>query len=148
MLKDTLKSLRISKGLTKQEVAEGAGLTLRQYIAYEYGERDVSTETLVKLADFFKVTTDYLLEREKETNPLNLLDNLSIKPDTITTLERYMQLPEKQKQLLIDFMILLKQSENDNNTEQAYLVPNKAAHGQNVSGLFRAVNCTNFYQLT
>jgi transcriptional regulator with XRE-family HTH domain len=119
MLKDTLKSLRISKGLTKQEVAEGAGLTLRQYIAYEYGERDVSTETLVKLADFFKVTTDYLLEREKETNPLNLLDNLSIKPDTITTLERYMQLPEKQKQLLIDFMILLKQSENDNNTEQA-----------------------------
>lgn len=69
MLKDTLKALRVSKGLTKKQVARGVGIGERAYIAYEYGERDVSTETLLKLADFYGVTTDYLLGREPAPDP-------------------------------------------------------------------------------
>ena len=68
MLKDNLKSLREAKGLTKKQVAAGVGITDRAYIAYEYGERDVSTETLSKLADFYGVTTDFLLGREPDTS--------------------------------------------------------------------------------
>ena len=63
MLKDRLKKLREDSGLTKKEVAIKVGITERAYIAYEYGERDVSTETLSKLADFYGVSTDYLLCR-------------------------------------------------------------------------------------
>lgn len=74
MLKDVLKELRETKNFTKKQVANGVGITERAYIAYEYGERDVSTETLLKLADFYGVTTDYLLGRN--TGELNNIDKL------------------------------------------------------------------------
>lgn len=64
MLKDTMKLLRESKKLTKKQVADAIGITERAYITYEYGQRDVSTDTLQKLANFYGVTTDYLLGRE------------------------------------------------------------------------------------
>lgn len=59
-----MKLLRESKKLTKKQVADAIGITERAYITYEYGQRDVSTDTLQKLANFYGVTTDYLLGRE------------------------------------------------------------------------------------
>ena len=89
MLKDNLKVLRESKGLTKKQVAAGVGITDRAYIAYEYGERDVSTETLSKLADFYGVTTDYLLGREPAPDdPIEMLSrelNLNLYEKAIVT---------------------------------------------------------------
>lgn len=75
MLKDRLKKLREDSELTKKEVAIKVGITERAYIAYEYGERDVSTETLSKLADFYNVSTDYLLGRDDvKPDPYELLN--------------------------------------------------------------------------
>lgn len=75
MLKDRLKKLREDSELTKKEVAIKVGITERAYIAYEYGERDVSTETLSKLADFYNVSTDYLLGRDDaKPDPIELLN--------------------------------------------------------------------------
>ena len=64
MLKDQLKLLRDKKSLTKKEVAQAIGITERAYIAYEYGERDVSTDTLIKIAKKFG-TTYQELEKNK-----------------------------------------------------------------------------------
>ena len=44
-------------------MAETMGLKLRQYQRYEYGEVGVPLEVLNFFADFFGVTTDYLLGR-------------------------------------------------------------------------------------
>lgn len=105
MLKDNLKVLRESKGLTKKQVATGVGITDRAYIAYEYGERDVSTETLSKLADFYGVTTDYLLGREPAPDPfadLNL--NKESEEDVI---DKYMSLPPNIRACLMDVLLQL-----------------------------------------
>ncbi len=61
-----LKALRESKGLKQREMADIMGLQLRQYQRFEYGEVSVSLVTLNFFADYFGVTTDYLLGREKE----------------------------------------------------------------------------------
>lgn len=75
MLKDNLKKLREARKLTKKDVANSTGITERAYIAYEYGERDVSTETLIKLADFYGVSTDYLLGRtDEKPDPVEMLN--------------------------------------------------------------------------
>lgn len=58
-----LKGLREAKGLKQREMAETMGLKLRQYQRYEYGEVGVPLEVLNFFADFFGVTTDYLLGR-------------------------------------------------------------------------------------
>ena len=47
----------------QKQVAEGSGISLRTYQRYENGEREPSASTLVALADFFNVSTDYLLGR-------------------------------------------------------------------------------------
>lgn len=73
VLKNRLKELRETRNLTKSQVADGVGINARAYISYEYGERDVSTDVLCRLADFYGVSTDYLLEREDKNNGLEIL---------------------------------------------------------------------------
>ena len=111
MLKDRLKELRERKGYTKKQVAAGVGITDRAYIAYEYGERDVSTETLSKLADFYGVSTDYLLGRPTAPEPktpeqllmkLSELKNFDELEEAL--FEQYMQLPPNARERMIQFM--------------------------------------------
>lgn len=58
-----LKRLRKEKGLTQQNMADMMGITMRNYQRYEYGDINVPATTLNFFADFFGVTTDYLLGR-------------------------------------------------------------------------------------
>ena len=58
-----LKDLRQKKGLKQTEMAEVMGITNRQYQSYEYGMVNVPATTFNFFADFFGVTTDYLLGR-------------------------------------------------------------------------------------
>ena len=59
-----LKELRKSKGLTQKDMADLMGMTDRNYQRFEYGKVNVTAKTLIFLADYFGVTTDYLLGRE------------------------------------------------------------------------------------
>ena len=58
-----LKELRTSKGLTLKDAASSVALTLMAYAHYEYGDRQPTIETIVKLCDFYDVSADYLLGR-------------------------------------------------------------------------------------
>lgn len=62
-LGNRLKELRREKGLTQQSMADMMGITMRNYQRYEYGMINVPATTLNFFADFFGVTTDYLLGR-------------------------------------------------------------------------------------
>lgn len=67
--KNILKQLRESKGLTMQEVAEKTDISYSVYQKYESGARGVGVPALQKLADFYGVTTDYLLGRSDAKPP-------------------------------------------------------------------------------
>jgi len=60
-LPEALRAIR--KNATQQEVANAIGLSRQSYQQYEAGTRDPDTETLARIADYFNVTTDYLLGR-------------------------------------------------------------------------------------
>ena len=64
-----LKKLRTQKGITQSEIAEIFHYHLRKYQRIENGEVNVYVLTLSKLADYFGVTTDYLLGRSDEGGP-------------------------------------------------------------------------------
>ena len=66
ILGERLKELRFKWKQTQQEVASAMGITSRAYQMYEYGKNDPPLENLVKLADHFCTTTDYLLGREMD----------------------------------------------------------------------------------
>lgn len=105
MLKDTMKLLRESKKLTKKQVADAIGVTERAYITYEYGQRDVSTDTLQKLADFYGVTTDYLLGREPAPDPF--ADRNLSKESEEDVINKYMSLPPNIRACLMDVLLQL-----------------------------------------
>lgn len=61
-----LKLLRGERGVTQREVAELLGKTSRHYQAIESGEINVPGLTLIKLADYFDVSIDYLVGRSED----------------------------------------------------------------------------------
>ena len=60
-----LRMLRERKRMTRKALGECCGLSKAAISKYERGEREPSASSLEKIADFFDVTTDSLLGREK-----------------------------------------------------------------------------------
>ena len=58
-----LRELRTEKGISQRELARQVGLLPQTYSNYENGMREADYETVIMLADYFNVTTDYLLGR-------------------------------------------------------------------------------------
>lgn len=58
-----VKELRQEKKRTQANMAELLGIKLRAYQYYESGTHYPEVPNLLKLADYFGVTTDYLLGR-------------------------------------------------------------------------------------
>lgn len=58
-----IRDLREDKDLTQKQVAEILGMSQTGYSKYETGENDIPTHILIKLADFYRTSTDYILGR-------------------------------------------------------------------------------------
>ena len=58
-----IRDLREDRDLNQTQVASMLGMSQTGYSKYETGENDIPTHILIKLADFYKTTTDYILSR-------------------------------------------------------------------------------------
>ncbi len=59
-----LEDLRVDHDLTQKQVADILGCQREVYRRYEKGTRTIPVEFLLKLADYYKVSVDYLLGRQ------------------------------------------------------------------------------------
>ena len=62
-LDNRIKDLREDSDLTQQKIAEAIGITQRKYSYIETGTQPLTDELLVKLADYYQVSIDYLLRQ-------------------------------------------------------------------------------------
>ena len=58
-----IRDLREDRDITQAQLAKILGMSQTGYSKYETGENDIPTVVLIKLADFYKTSTDYLLGR-------------------------------------------------------------------------------------
>ena len=58
-----IRDLREDHDLTQREMGEILSCSQRVYSNYERGDIDIPTDVLIKLADYYGVSVDYLLER-------------------------------------------------------------------------------------
>lgn len=65
-LYERIRNLREDHDLTQREMGEILSCSQRVYSNYERGELDIPTEILIKLADYFQVSVDYILNRTDE----------------------------------------------------------------------------------
>ena len=96
MLGKRLKRLRTENKMTQRNLAEVIGVTHVSISGYESGKRTPDTETLTKLADYFNVSTDYLLGRESKSN-LDSFEAFLNDPELETW---YRELPESDEEEL------------------------------------------------
>lgn len=65
-----LKEIRKKRGITQLKLAMDLNISQNTISRYETGEREADYATLIRLADYFNVSTDYLLERTNNPNIL------------------------------------------------------------------------------
>ncbi|MGN0531234.1 MAG: helix-turn-helix domain-containing protein [Eubacterium sp.] len=58
-----IRDLREDNDKTQTEIASYLGMKQPQYYRYENGLRDIPSDILIKLADYYKVSVDYMLGR-------------------------------------------------------------------------------------
>lgn len=58
-----LRDLREDKDLSQKQIAQLLDMSQTGYSKYETGENDIPTQILIKLADFYNTSVDYILGR-------------------------------------------------------------------------------------
>ncbi len=66
-----IKDLRQDNDLTQKEIADILKINQRVYSNYETGKREIPVHLLIKLADIYKTSTDYILGRTNIITPYN-----------------------------------------------------------------------------
>ena len=64
-----IRDLREDRDLTQTEMAQILNCSQQVYSNSELGQRDIPTQVLIALADFYDTTTDYILGRSSERHP-------------------------------------------------------------------------------
>ncbi|MFV3012012.1 helix-turn-helix domain-containing protein [Clostridium botulinum] len=91
MFGDRLKELREEKEMTQEELGKFLNVSRQTISGYEAGAIEPSISNLVKLADIFNISLDYLLGRTKERYNLNLKDkkNKELLLDLIKVIDKH-----------------------------------------------------------
>lgn len=64
-----IRDMREDHDLTQRQIASMLGMPQPQYNRYEQGLRDIPTVMLIRLADLYHTSTDYLLGRTENPKP-------------------------------------------------------------------------------
>lgn len=85
-LSDRLRSLRNSRGLSQQKLADLLGVSKSSINMYERGEREPGLDLIESMADFFNVDLNYLLGKSKVANAI--LTDISASYSNILPIEK------------------------------------------------------------
>lgn len=126
MLGEIIKTLRKQNNLSQSDFATAMGYSRPLIANWERNERDPDTQALLKIANYFNVSLDYLLGREDYYgNPYYKNSNLSkstpnsLPNDEQLLLDYYRRLAPKNKTMLFNLMKNIFEEARDLPTEQA-----------------------------
>lgn len=115
-----LAELRSEKGVYQKELAVYLNVSIGTISNYEKGVHYPDLVTLSKLADFFGVTTDYLLSRTGYRYNPETLNRPLTKDYTIANLvNTALELSQRDRGLLVDYAGLLKLRQTINSARQS-----------------------------
>ena len=107
-----LKDLRKLKGLNQSYFSDMLGISLTAYQKYEHGTAEPNFDNLSKLADFYGVTTDYLLGRE--TN--NPFEGISLDEEDTQLILALAKLPSNIRKCTLNLLVeLIKEVQESKN---------------------------------
>lgn len=98
---EQLRELRSKRKLTQLQVAQFLGVDRTTYVKYEGGNSDPPTATLVRLADYFGVTVDYLIGHDAvQKNVSDASNHIKLFEDERRLIESYRKLSNHGKEYI------------------------------------------------
>lgn len=70
-----IKELRMEKNMSMAQISKELNIPYTTYVNYEKGKREPNSEMLVKIANYFNVTVDYLIGRTDENKAKATIEN-------------------------------------------------------------------------
>lgn len=128
-----MKELREMKGLSMSKAALALEIPKGTYASYEYGQREPNIEMINKIANFYGVTTDYLLGRPAAKLPESPIDEFA-RAERLKELEKiiikeYLELGNEEREAVLDFIRnCIKKEEERKNSQETYIIQ-RAARG-------------------
>ncbi|WP_144526170.1 helix-turn-helix domain-containing protein [Bacillus pumilus] len=112
MLGDRIRSLREKHNLTQEQIAKKIGISRGTYAHYEINKRRPDYETLIKIAEIFDVSTDYLVGRSDNPGYKIIDDNkLESDPDLQIAFNAATDFSEEARKQTIDFINYIREKE-------------------------------------
>lgn len=113
IINERLRELREKKGDKQQDIALKLGITQQIYSNYEIGKNDLPLRHLLRLADYYGVSTDYLLGRSSypKLPPVlsaSFIQNVSVE----SFLCRIVSFSDNSKRQLVEYVNYLTYLEN------------------------------------
>ena len=126
MFSQRLSAIRKMKNLNQKDVSDSLHLERSTYSGYESGKSKPSLKKLIELADFFNVSTDYLLGRTDNPLILNVtydieddIDLYTVKiSEDISTWDKYVSMDANDKKAVNEFIDARMLLNKSNKTEK------------------------------
>ena len=96
MLKN-LRKLRLEYGLSQHKLAEMVGVSQQAINKYENHNIEPDIDTLIKLADYFETSVDFLIGHTDIDHVIEPVTEFELNQDEAELLENYRRLSKKQK---------------------------------------------------
>ena len=117
---DKILSLLTEKGIQQKTFAENIGVTKHTITDWKNGRSKSYMKYIDKIADFFDVSADYLLEKTDDKSPLpkeaiNIFDNVDMNDFSRQLYEQLTKEERKKVQEYILFLISQRQKNEENN---------------------------------
>ena len=117
---DKILSLLTEKGIQQKTFAENIGVTKHTITEWKNGRSKSYMKYIDKIADFFDVSADYLLEKTDDKSPLpkeaiNIFDNVDMNAFSRQLYEQLTKEERKKVQEYILFLISQRQKNEENN---------------------------------
>jgi transcriptional regulator with XRE-family HTH domain len=113
-----ISELRAEKGIYQKELADYLSVSIGTISNYEQGIHNPDFDTLCKLADYYEVSTDYLLGRTSVRTRLEDLDRPLTEDYTISDLlNTTLHLNHTSARSLVEYVDLLKLKQSQHEEE-------------------------------
>ena len=96
-----LRSLRISRGVSQQKIADYLGITQQSVNRYEKQKFEPDIGTLIMLADYFGTTVDYLIGHTDNPLPSTPTLSLSVSHEELTFHQLFHAAPKEVQDPII-----------------------------------------------
>ena len=100
-----LKTLRLSKKLSQQQIALRLDLSQQTIYKYENGITEPDIATLIKLADYFNTSVDYLIGNTNNPQKPGIYSETKLTETELQHLRIYRNMPDTVQKLLDSFLI-------------------------------------------